>query len=138
MSDLAERGSMSGQKVRHTVGLDLGTFSLRIQVAHYDPLGRPVGEPAAIHLPQCERDGVLPTVLQVGPGGELLTYGRAAVQQLSHSSADPVPGRFVAEFMPCLGQAPEDLAAQGRPEKARYCANPACPRVGAGWSPGLQ
>jgi hypothetical protein len=44
----------------------------------------------------------------------------------------------VAEFKPCIGQAPEDLAAQGRPEKARLCSNPACPRPGWAWSVSLQ
>jgi WD40 repeat protein len=44
----------------------------------------------------------------------------------------------VAEFKPCIGQAAEDLAAQGRPDKARYCVNPACPRPGWAWSLSLE
>ncbi|MGV3719402.1 MAG: hypothetical protein ACO1SX_00715, partial [Actinomycetota bacterium] len=88
-----------GRSVRHTVGLDLGTSSLRVQIAHYDPQGRPVGEPAAVHLPHSERDGALPTVLQLSPAGALLRYGRAAVQQLPHTPepATPDAPRFIAE-----------------------------------------
>jgi WD40 repeat protein len=120
------------------VGIDLGTSSLRLQVAHYDSLGRPAGEPAAVHLPHSERDGMLPTVLRLSAAGELLDYGRAAVQKLPHTPIPADGSRFVAEFKPCIGQAPEDLAAQGRPEKARLCSNPACPRPGWAWSVSLQ
>ncbi len=128
------------RQVRHAVGIDLGTSSLRLQIAHYDPHGRPVGEPAAVHLPHSERDGVMPAVLQLSASGELLSFGRAAVQCVPHMGAGPAPGasRFVAEFKPCIGQATEDLAAQGRPEQVRQCTNPACPRPGWAWSVSLQ
>jgi hypothetical protein len=48
--------------------------------------------------------------------------------QAAHLDLD---GRSVAqEFEPCIGQAPEDLDAQGGPNTARCCSNPQCLQVG--------
>ena len=117
-------------EARHIIGLDLGTTNVRIHVAHYPEPGQVSGAPSLVHIPGSERDGALPSVLEIDDSGSVRSYGRPALMKMlrSHSA------RFVSEYKPCIGQSPDDLHAQGRPEKARFCGNPACPHPGWAWS----
>src|SRR5262245_35270838 len=115
---------------RHVLGIDLGTTNLRVQVAHYDHAGRPTAEPSLVRLPGSERDGALPTVLEFDDSHTVQAYGRPALLNMPRGNAE----RFAYEFKPCIGQAAEDMSAQGRPDKAKYCSNPNCLHPGWAWS----
>ena len=98
------------------LGIDFGTSGLRFQRAVLGSdrqLKSPPQEPA---LQQSEH-GVLPSVLEVDlQRQEILSYGRTALGKLRNRGSG---GTFIQEFKPCLGQAPEDVASQGRPAIAQ-------------------
>src|SRR6185312_567102 len=94
----------------HVLGLDFGTTNLRLQVAHYDSKGRLMGTPTEPSLDGVERDGALPTVLELDSRGLVKQFGRPALLSTNASRI------IVSEFKPSIGQSEEDLLAQGRPE----------------------
>ncbi len=121
---------MDPSEARHIVGIDVGTTNVRVHVAHYRKHRSAHSEPALVHLPGSERDGALPSVLEIGSGGALRSFGVPALMSRTRHE----PHLLVSEFKPCIGQSPNDLSAQGRPETVRYCSNPNCIRPGPSWS----
>lgn len=117
-------------KARHIVGIDLGTTNVRVHVAHYSEGGQASGEPSLVHLPGSERDGALPSILEMDAQGQLQSFGLPALLNMPQG----LSSRFVSEFKPCIGQSAEDLRAQGRPDRARFCSNPKCLHPGWAWS----
>ena len=122
--------ALDTSSARHIVGIDLGTTNVRVHVAHYSENGQANGEPLLVHLPGSERDGALPSILEMDGQGHFQSFGLPALLNMPQG----IPDRFVSEFKPCIGQSSEDLRAQGRPERARFCSNPNCLHPGWAWS----
>jgi molecular chaperone DnaK (HSP70) len=121
---------LDASTAKHIVGIDLGTTNVRVHVAHYSDTGQANGEPLLVHLPGSERDGALPSILEMDNQGHLQSFGLPALLNMPRG----IPEHFVSEFKPCIGQSSDDLHAQGRPERARFCSNPKCLHPGWAWS----
>ena len=114
---------------RNVIGLDVGATNARVQVASYDASGALAAEPLPLPIEGSGPDGALPVVMELDEAGDLLALGLPALRDMAEGS----PGRFVTDFAPSLGQTSDDLAALGRPAKARYCSNARCPHPGWAW-----
>jgi curved DNA-binding protein CbpA/ribosomal protein L40E/DNA-binding beta-propeller fold protein YncE len=109
-------------KAHYVLGIDFGTSNLRAHRAVLRDDGQLEVPPQAAALHGAVHDA-LPTVLELDTAGQnVVAYGQPALNNLLASGEG---ARFVQEFKPCLGQAPEDVAEQGVPQvrhDVRVCA----------------
>ncbi len=100
-------------KARYVLGIDFGTSNLRAHRAVLRDDGQLEVPPQTAALHGAVHDA-LPTVLELDAAGQnVVAYGQPALNNLLASGEG---ARFVQEFKPCLGQAPEDVAEQGVPQ----------------------
>lgn len=100
-------------KAHYVLGIDFGTSNLRAHRAVLRDDGQLEVPPQAAALHGAVHDA-LPTVLELDAAGQnVVAYGQPALNNLLASGEG---ARFVQEFKPCIGQAPEDVAEQGVPQ----------------------